>query len=60
MGIIIGKQGSNINQVTRELREKGINLSKIILHPKSREEIKIKLESIKKAIKEQKAQSHED
>lgn len=60
MGMIIGRQGSNINAVTIILREKGIDLSKIILHPKSREEIKITLENIEKAIKEQRAQSHED
>ena len=60
MGMVIGRQGSNINAVTSILKEKGIDLSKIILHPKSREEIKITLESIEKAIKEQRAQSHED
>ena len=60
MGIIIGKQGSNINAVTSILREKGIDLSRIILHPKSREEIKITLESIEKAIREQKCQSYDE
>lgn len=60
MGMIIGKQGSNINSVTAILREKGIDLSRIILHPKSREEIKITLDSIEKAVREQRAQSHEE
>ena len=60
MGMIIGRQGSNINGVTAVLREKGIDLSRIILHPKSREEIKITLDSIEKAVREQRAQSHEE
>lgn len=60
MGMIIGRQGSNINGVTAILREKGIDLSRIILHPKSREEIKITLDSIEKAVREQRAQSHEE
>jgi transcription antitermination factor NusA-like protein len=60
MGMIIGRQGSNINAVTNILREKGIDLSKIILHPKSREEIKITLESIEKAVREQRNQSHDE
>ena len=59
MGMIIGRQGANINSVTAILKEKGIDLSKIILHPKAREEIKITLDNIEKAIKEQKAQSHD-
>lgn len=60
MGMIIGRQGANINSVTAILKEKGIDLSRIILHPKSREEIKITIDSIEKAIKEQRAQSHEE
>lgn len=59
MGKIIGKQGSNINNVTNALKEKGIDLSKIILHPKSKEEIKITLQNIEKAIKEQKNNGRE-
>lgn len=58
MGKIIGRQRSNLNDVERILKEKGLEL-KIILHPKSREQIKVTLESIEKAIREQRAQSHE-
>lgn len=59
MGMIIGRQGANINGVTAILKEKGVDLSKIILHPKSRNEIKITLDSIEKVIKEQRVQSHD-
>ena len=54
MGKIIGRNGTNINWVTEQLRKKGVNVSRIILHPKSKEEMAIKLESIEKAIQEQK------
>lgn len=60
MGMIIGRKGANINSVTAILKEKGIDLSRIILHPKSREEIKITLDNIEKAIEEQRVQSHDD
>ena len=58
MGVIIGRQGSNIKRVTENLQEKGIDLSKIILHPKSRDEIQITLDSIEKMVKEQRTQEH--
>lgn len=54
MGMIIGRKGSNINFVTKRLMEKGVDVSKIILHPKSKEEMQIRLENIEKAIQEQK------
>jgi len=60
MGRIIGSKGSNINFVTAKLREKGVDVSKIILHPKTKEEMKITLESVEKAIREQKKQSHDE
>ncbi len=59
MGKIIGIKGYNIDKTTKELQEKGLDLSKIILHPKSKEEIKIKLEKIENAIKKQKEQERE-
>ena len=59
IGKIIGREGYNINKTTKELQEKGLDLSKIILHPKSKEEIKITLEKIENAIKKQKEQERE-
>lgn len=55
MGQIIGSRGSHINAVTESLQEKGVNVSKIILHPKSRDEMKTSLEEIKKAIDKNKS-----
>ena len=60
MGKIIGHKGSNINAVTEQLRQKGVDVSKIILHPKSKEEIKITLEKIEEAVKKQRSQTFED
>lgn len=60
MGKIIGSKGSNINAVTVKLKEKGVNVFKIILHPKSKEEMTIALEKIAKTIREQKGQTHEE
>ena len=60
MGRIIGSKGSNINFVTANLRKKGVDVSKIILHPKTKEEMKITLDAIEKAIREQKSPSHDE
>ena len=59
MGRIIGSRGRNINEVTEQLQEKGVDVSKIILHPKSKEEMEIKLKEIKEAIEQNKSKNQE-
>lgn len=58
MGQIIGSKGSNINWVTEKLQDKGVNVSRIILHPKSRDEMETSLEEIKKAIDKNKGKEN--
>lgn len=60
MGKIIGKQGSNIQYVTEKLRKKGVNVSKIILHPKTKEEMSITLNTIKENIEKNKNKSYDE
>ena len=54
MGGIIGKGGENIKDVTEQLRRRAFPLSRIILHPHSREEWETHLEEIKNNIAAQK------
>lgn len=60
MGKIIGRQGSNIQYVTEKLRKKGVNVSKIILHPKTKEEMSITLDTIKENIQKNKNNSYDE
>lgn len=60
MGKMIGAKGSNINMITEKLREQGVEISKIILHPKTKEEINITLENIEKSVREQKSKSYDE
>lgn len=57
MGQIIGKKGSNINAVTDRLQKRGVNVSKIIMHPKSKEEKSIKTGELKKSIENHSAKT---
>lgn len=60
MGQIIGSKGGNINWVTEMLQDKGVNISKIILHPKSKDEMKTSLEEIKKAIDKNRSRENDE
>ena len=50
MGLIIGKNGSNLNKVVNLLKKEGVNVYRINLHPKSKEQCQIHLEGKKQSI----------
>ena len=62
MGKMIGAKGANLHTVIQILRENGVDVEKIILHPKTPDEMKIKLAQIKNKIEKnkQKSQGHDD